>query len=52
MAMDTQREKDIGLGPDWPYGVLNEGECIAASTFGDDYEIKDGDTIYFQINLY
>jgi hypothetical protein len=28
MFMDTQMEKDIGLGPKYQYPPMNEGECV------------------------
>ena len=32
MFMDTQREKEIRLGPKWPFAPMEEGECLALST--------------------
>ena len=40
MFMDTERENQIKLGKDWPYSTLNEGECLASSTFGSTYKVK------------
>jgi hypothetical protein len=31
ILMETQREKDIMLAPDYPYGPLEAGECILNS---------------------
>ena len=28
MLMNTELEKSIGLGPDYPFEPLEEGECI------------------------
>jgi len=31
--MDTDREKDINLGVDYPFGTLGAGECVLPSTY-------------------
>ena len=33
ILMDTDREKEIGLGPDYPFEPLKAGECIVSSEF-------------------
>ena len=40
--IDTQREKDIGIGTDWPYDPLGAGECIVTSEYED---ASEGDTV-------
>ena len=47
MFMDTEREKQINIGPNWPYGPLAEGECIASDKFEASYNVKIGETINF-----
>ena len=47
MAMDTEREKEIGLGPKWPHAPLGEGECLASKEFGSKYNVNMNDKIYF-----
>ena len=37
--MDTKREKEIKLGPKWPFDPLAEGECIANSVFSTEYNV-------------
>ena len=51
MFMDTERENQIKLGQDWPYNTLNEGECLASSSFSETYKVKQGDTIIFNYTL-
>ena len=53
MAMDTQREKEIALGPKWPFEPLGEGECLASGAFKDKYILSTtSTTIYFNIYLH
>ena len=47
LAMDTEREREIGLTPKWPFSALNEGECLAPKSFGSTYEVELDDEIYF-----
>ena len=55
--LDTNREKEIGLGPDYPYDPLGPGECIIPSAletkkFGEEAEyFKVGDEISIQVRL-
>ena len=51
MAMDTEREKEIGLGPKWPFKALNQGECLAYTKFSSTYDVKAGDEIYFTLSI-
>ena len=51
MFMDTQREKDIELGPQWPFDPINEGECISNSAFATKYEIEADETIFFNVRI-
>lgn len=30
MLMDTDREKEIGLGPDYPFSKLEAGQCLVS----------------------
>ena len=49
ILIDTEREKEIGLGPDWPYKPLGPGECIISRVFADtiydDYDVGIGDKL-------
>ena len=55
--LDPSREKEIGLGPNYPYDPLGPGECIIPSVmeskkFGEPAEtFKVGDVISISINL-
>ena len=35
--MDTEREKDIGLGEGYPFGKLAPGECVLHETWRENY---------------
>ena len=43
--IDTEREKEIGLGPDWPFEPMKETECIINKEIANKYDIKVGDEI-------
>ena len=51
MAIDTEREKQIGLGPKWPFDPLEEGKCLASSTFSSNYNVNKNEKLYFHVNL-
>ena len=38
--MDSQREKEIDLGPDWPYDPMEKDECIINKEIADEFDIK------------
>ncbi len=31
--LDTEMEKDLGLGAGWPYKKMNPGECLVPASF-------------------
>ena len=45
VLMDTEREKTIGLGPEYPFEPLSAGECIVSKTYAENFGI--GETITF-----
>ena len=51
MFMDTQREKEIGLGPKWNFEPLGEGECLANFAFESTYSVTPNETIIFNIDI-
>ena len=51
MFMDTDREKQIGLGPKWPFDPLGEAECLASSAFESSYSVRKNETIMFHIDI-
>lgn len=52
LLIDTELEKQIMLGPDYPYGPLEAGECIINSgILIDNPLLKVGDTIHVEIEL-
>ena len=50
-VIDTDREKEIGLGPQYPYGPLASGECIISSDYEEFPRIKKNGEIKLQVNL-
>ena len=51
--MDTEREADIGIGQDYPFGKLEAGECIISQGIADLNEVAEGDQLTdVVINLY
>ena len=56
VLMDTEREKSIDLGPDYPFGKLKPGECVMSSALADtlsvgNNKVKIGSEIDILINL-
>ena len=60
ILLDTEREKEIGLGPEYPFEALSDGECIISSEFANRVDLNQwvsitGDMRYLldnQINYY
>ena len=48
ILMDTERESDIGLGPDYPFDPLGAGECIVSDAYSENFGI--GETITFVVH--
>ena len=45
LLMDTEREEQIGFGPNYPFGKLGTGECIISTIMGGQFGIKIDDHI-------
>ena len=45
MLIDTEREKEIALGVDWPFAQLGPGECVLSLAFKDQLDLKEGDQL-------
>ena len=45
MYMDTEQEKNIGLGVDYPYDPLGPLECIVAEKYRDELGFAIGDSL-------
>ena len=56
ILIDTEREKEIGLGTDWPYKPLGPGQCIISRAFADtiydDYAVGIGDKLNLNVLIY
>ena len=49
MLFDTEREKQLDMGPKWPYQPLKTGECIVSDTMVEDgFQIGDSLNISLQ----
>lgn len=48
--LDTDKEKEIGVGVSWPYEKLSPFECLISETFGRESGLKKGDQ--FVISVY
>ena len=47
ILMDTERESDIGLGPDYPFDPLGAGECIVSDEYSENFGIGETITVFF-----
>ena len=45
VLIDTEREKEIGLGKDYPFGKLGPGECVLHSIWQEKYGLEIGSKI-------
>ena len=46
---DTEMEKEIAVGVNWPYDTLNKDECIISKTLSSDFGIQVGDIVQLRI---
>ena len=51
MLIDTEREKEIGLGKDYPFGKLGPGECVLHSTWKENYGLEVNSTITIDLRI-
>lgn len=51
MFMDTDREKEIGLGADYPYEPLGPGECVLPEIAESTYNFNVGDELKLSIYM-
>ena len=51
MAIDSKKEKQIGLGTQWPYPPLEQGECIISSQMSRELQVTTGDIIYLSSDV-
>lgn len=51
MLMDTQREKDIYLGTEYPYDTLSSGQCLISSDMEDLMNISENQAIQLYMNI-
>lgn len=52
MALNAVKEKSINLGWEFPFGALNEGECILSKKLATSLGVKEGDTILIYGDFY
>ena len=52
MLIDTDREKEIGLGASYNFAKLDVGECFINNQMAESLKVTTGDVIYNQLNLY
>ena len=45
MAFDFEREKEIDLGPLFPFETLGMGECLISQAHADKYKLKEGQIV-------
>ena len=47
--IDTEQEKEIGVGVTWPYEKLQLGECLISSDF-ERYGVSVGDKVHASVS--
>jgi hypothetical protein len=46
-VIDTEKEKSMDLGVAWPFGKLQEGECVIKESLKSEYGgLEIGDIVY------
>ena len=51
ILMDTEMEREIGLGNQYNYPALKDGECLISDGLAQTLEVKEGDYIYHSIKV-
>jgi hypothetical protein len=51
ILMDTEREREIGLGSQYPYPALKTGECLVGEEYASILGVTEGDYIYQRISM-
>ena len=49
--LDSDLEKQMGLGRDYPFGAMEEGECILHEKLAQDLGVQEGDLLLIDIDL-
>jgi len=52
MLMDTEKEREIGLGTMYKYEAMSEGQCTISKEFADQLKVEVGDVMYVQMYMY
>ena len=52
MLMDTEKEREIGLGTMYKYESMSEGQCTISKEFADQLKVEVGDVMYVQMYMY
>lgn len=51
LLIDTQREEDIYLGTQYPFGTLEAGQCLIADYVQDEMDLNDIHAIQLYLNM-
>jgi hypothetical protein len=49
--IDTEREKEIGIGTDWPYGPIPPQGCTMSTTIAGKWGLAVGDKIQMSAKI-
>lgn len=52
MLMDTEKEREIGLGTAYKLDEMNEGECLISQDIADNLALEEGDIMYLSLQMY
>ena len=44
--IDTDKEKQIGIGSAWPFEKLKPNECLISNQFQKQHKVNVGDTVF------
>lgn len=50
--IDTDREKDIGLGTTYNFSAMGEGRCLVNYQMAETLQVRENDIVYMRLNMY
>ena len=50
--MDSDREKEIGVGKLWPYDKMERTQCTISDRMAEQLDVGVGDIMYIKLDMY
>ena len=52
MLMDTDREREIGLGTRYKFDAMSEGQCLVSTDLAEMLELEENDLMYMSLSMF